>query len=340
MTPVERCYKAILREMPDRVPVVPLAISHSVRLAGVPFESYNKDPKLLAECQAALWRAYDFDGIHISSDNWVLPEALGVRIRFYSDKPPTGLERPLAHSKELRLLPSFEQARSAARMALLPAATRHARAMLGDACFLKTNFDQGPFSLATAVRGIERLMLDMTEDPGFVFDLLEICTRLVSNLGVEVGRAGAHAVTFGDSVAGLISRKDYLRFAFPCEKRVIEQLHAALDAPVFLHICGRTGHIVEDMAATGADALELDHFNDFAEMKMRVGPQVCLEGNLDPTGVMRNGTPELVRAKCRELIQAAALGGGFILSPGCECPPDVPAENMRAMVDAAREFQA
>ena len=87
-------------------------------------------------------------------------------------------------------------------MGLLPAATRYARELLVDTCFIKSNFDQGPFSLASAVRGIEQLMIDMHDDEEFVFDLLEICTELVFKLGLEVGRARPHAITFGDSVAG------------------------------------------------------------------------------------------------------------------------------------------
>jgi MtaA/CmuA family methyltransferase len=224
-------------------------------------------------------------------------------------------------------------------MNLLPTATRYARELLGDTCFIKTNFDQGPFSLCSAVRGIERLMADMYDDEQFVFDLQEICSELVFQLGLAVGQAGAHAITFGDSVAGLISRKDFIKYAYPFEKNVIERLHAALDIPVFLHICGNASHIIDCMADTGADVLELDHYNDFAEVKKQIGARTCLEGNLDPTGVVFQGTPEVVRQKSAELISIAGAGGGFILSSGCEVPRDTPAENILAMVQAARDFR-
>ncbi len=224
-------------------------------------------------------------------------------------------------------------------MGLLPEATRCARAMLGDACFIKTNFDQGPFSLASAVRGIEALMMDTVDQEQFVFDLLEITVEMVSHLGLAVGRAGAHAVTFGDAVAGLVSREDFIKFAFPALKEVVRRLHAELDVPVFLHICGKTTHIVDYMAATGADALELDFQNDFGEMKRMVGTEVCLEGNIDPSGVLLQGTPELVYRQSRELIRSAGPGG-FILSSGCEVPRDTPPENIHAMVRAARDGPA
>jgi uroporphyrinogen decarboxylase len=338
MNPVERCLRAIRHESLDRVPVIPLIISHAVQLAGVSYWTYNRDPNVIVDCQVAAWQKYGYDGIHVTTDNWILPEALGVPVQFYPDLPPTGLVRPLAGTTDLSALRPLAEARSAARMGLLPEATRYARDLLGDTCFIKTNFDQGPFSLASAVRGIEQLMIDMHDDEGFVFDLLEICTEMVYELGFAVGRAGPHAITFGDSVAGLISRKDYIKFAFPAEQVVVRKLHAALDMPVFLHICGNASHIFDYMAATGADALELDHFNDFAEVKRQVGSTVCLEGNLDPTGVLLQGTPELVCEKSVGLIRAAGSSGGLILSSGCEVPRDTPPRNLAAMVRAAKDF--
>ncbi len=338
MSPVERCLKTIRHEVPDRVPVVPLIIHHTVKLGGVAFCEYAQNPELIVKCQAAAWKEYGYDGIHVTTDNWILPQALGVEVQFYTDLPPTGLRRPLAGTKDLSALPRLEAARSAARMGLLPAATSYARSQLGDTCFIKSNFDQGPFSLCTAVRGIEALMMDLHEDPQFVFDLLEISTEMVYHLGLSVGRAGAHAITFGDSVAGLLSRKDFEEYAYPFEKEVIRRLHAALDVPVFLHICGKAAHILDLMAGTGADAIELDHFNDFAKVKRQVGGTTCLEGNLDPSSVLLQGTPALVRAESEKLIRAAAQGGGFILSSGCEMARDTPPENIRAMVEAAAEF--
>ncbi len=336
---LERCLRAVRREVPDRVPVVPLIISHAVKQAGVAFSEYNRNPELIASVQACAWRRYGYDGIHITTDNWILPQALGVPVRYHDDLPPVGLDRPLAARRDLTLLPPLTEAKTAARMGLLPEATRYARRLLGDTCFIKTNFDQGPFSLASAVRGIEALMMDMADQPQFVFDLLEISVEMVSHLGIEVGRAGAHAVTFGDAVAGLVSREDFVKFAFPALKEVVRRVHAAIDAPVFLHICGKTTHIVDCMAATGADALELDFQNDFGEMKRMVGDEVCLEGNLEPSGVLLQGTPELVYRKSRELIQSAGPGG-FILSSGCEVPRDTPPENIEAMVQAARDSGA
>jgi len=74
------------------------------------------------------------------------------------------------------------------------------------------------------------LMLDCMDDPQFVCDLLEICTDVVITL-LERADRRMHALTFGDSTAGLLSRDLYKRFAYPYAKRVIEAL-ADLEIPV------------------------------------------------------------------------------------------------------------
>lgn len=133
MNPVQRCLKAIRHASPDRVPVVPLIISHAAQLAGVPFWDYNRDPKVIVDCQVVAWRRDGYDGIHVTTDNWILPQALGIPVQFHPDTPPVGLACPLANTKDLSVLTPLREAKGAARMGLLPDATHYARDLLGDA---------------------------------------------------------------------------------------------------------------------------------------------------------------------------------------------------------------
>jgi MtaA/CmuA family methyltransferase len=340
MNPVERVRLTIAGQMPDRVPVIPLMIHHAIKLTGLRIDECAQDPRLLVKAHVRAWDAYGYDGFHVTCDNWILPAALGCPIQFFPDQPPTAAARVLAESKDLSLLVR-PRSGTEGRMGFKVEATRLAAEAVGDRCYLKTCFDQGPFSLATAVRGIDTLMLDCIDDPQFVFDLLEICTDAVLKFARACGQAGCHALTFGDSTAGLLSRPLFERFAFPYEKRVIEGL-ADLGLPVFLHICGDTAHIFDLMVATGAAGLEVDYQHDIAYYKQRSAGRACLQGNIEPAGVMYRGSPVEVRAACRRAIEqgGAPSGSGsrFILSAGCEVPRDTPPENLRAMVDAARTF--
>ena len=339
---VERVRRAIAGEIPDRVPVIPLIIHHTMKIAQVRYDQYAQDPDLLVRTQINAWRTYGYDGFHVTCDNWILPSVLGCTIQFFPDQPPTAATRILAKSKDLNLL-TRPRSGTDGRMGFKVEATRKAAQAIGDQCYLKTNFDQGPFSLATAVRGIEPLMMDLYDDPQFVFDLLEICTETVIMFARACGQAGCHALTFGDSTAGLLNPRQFACFAAPFEKQVISAL-ADLDIPVFLHICGDTAHIIDQMVATGATGLEVDYQNDIAFYREKTGGQVCLQGNIKPSRILFMGSPADVTQASRTAIEQAIHSSDgswqsrFILSSGCEVPRDTPPENLHAMVRAAHEF--
>jgi uroporphyrinogen decarboxylase len=75
---------------------------------------------------------------------------------------------------------------------------------------------------------------------------------------------------------------------------------------------------------------------DLGLAKALVGERVCLMGNLEPSGLLLQGTAETVREKSMQAIEQAGRGGGFILGSGCEVPPRTPIRNIQAIVETAR----
>ena len=80
------------------------------------------------------------------------------------------------------------------------------------------------------------------------------------------------------------------------------------------------------------------HFDqtDMARAKAILGNIYALTGNV-PSSLMCTGTPEQVKEYCRRLIETCAPGGGYILTGGASAA-EVKAENLHAMMDAAREY--
>ena len=75
---------------------------------------------------------------------------------------------------------------------------------------------------------------------------------------------------------------------------------------------------------------------DMAAAKKILGDRCCLSGNV-PTSLMVTGSYKETKEYCRKLIEVCAPGGGFILAGGAHCDQGNP-ENLRAMMDAAKEF--
>ncbi|NIN65630.1 MAG: hypothetical protein GTO63_13235 [Anaerolineae bacterium] len=55
---------------------------------------------------------------------------------------------------------------------------------------------------------------------------------------------------------------------------------------------------------------------------------------MDPVHALLEGTPAQVEAASRSTLDKAARDGGFMLMPGCDIPPNVPEENLRAFLQA------
>ena len=218
-------------------------------------------------------------------------------------------------------------------------ALSHIVERLGQEVFVVACFDQYPFSLASALMGLSELMLRLKDDPPMVDALMARCCEYGLAYACALNQAGPDLLSGGDSPAGLLGPNLYRAVAWPMEKQLVAALKTATSRPVSLHICGDTRFILADMAATSADVLEIDHVVDLTEACRQVGSHVGLWGNLDPVGLLAQGSPEQVRQVTRQTIAKAKQAGHrrFVLSSGCTLAVETPPENLRAMLAAARE---
>lgn len=80
---------------------------------------------------------------------------------------------------------------------------------------------------------------------------------------------------------------------------------------------------------------ELDGTTDIFKAKETLSGHMCIMGDI-PASLSALGTPAEVQAYCAKLIDIVGKGGGYILSSGCELPPDTKFENFKAMVDIVK----
>jgi len=170
----------------------------------------------------------------------------------------------------------------------------------GDEIFVRGNCDQAPFALASMIRSIEGWMMDLFLNEEYVFKLLDYSSEISGQFIKLVAATGVDMVSNGDSPAGpaLISPEMYRKFALPYEKKMADIAHEQ-KLPYLLHICGNTDSILEDMVKTGADAIELDYETDIIKVHNICKNYITFFGNIDPSGVIALGTPELVEEKVR-----------------------------------------
>ncbi len=339
MNGCQRIQAALRGERPDATPVMLHNFMMAAREAGVTMSVFRRDPGAVARSFILAVEKYGYDGIVVDIDTATLAGALGVPVEFPEDEPALCRGARLKRLEDVRELEPPDVARYEGVQVWLEA-VRLLERHFGDEIFVRGNCDQCPFSLASLMRGASQWMLDLV-DPDREEDvsrLLDYAAEATLQFIRLMAQTGAHMVSNGDSPAGpsVISPQLYRRFAWPYEKRVVEQAHA-LGLPYMLHICGKTEPILEDMIATGADALELDYKTDARRAHDVLASRATFVGNLDPSGVLALGTPSLVEQKTRELMDIFADTPRFILNAGCAIPATTPPENLRAMIRAARQ---
>ena len=200
-------------------------------------------------------------------------------------------------------------------------------------------FSKAPFdAIGDTLRGTRGIMMDMYRNPDLV---LEACDRFVP-LMIE---AGVSAIEATGSVAvmlplhkgadGFMSEAQYEKFYWPSLKKVL----LGLAEEGILSLCFAEGsynkrlEVISDFP-TGMAAWMFDQ-TDMHRAKDILRNKACILGNV-PTSLMAAGTPEQVRAYCRDLIEYCGRDGGVILTNGAivEITTD---ENIRAMLDSVRE---
>jgi uroporphyrinogen decarboxylase len=303
---------------------------------------FRRDPRALARAFIESAERYEVDGILVDVDTATLAGALGVPVDLPDDAPARCAGARLASLDEVAGLEAPRVGDYWGVQVWLEG-VRLLRAHFRDELFLRGNCDQAPYALASAMRTPEAWMMDLM-DPASqeaARRLLDYCAEATSQFVTLMAAAGAHMVSNGDSPAGpeLVSPRIYREFALPYEKRIVELAHR-LSLPYFLHICGKTDRILEDMLETGADGLELDYKTDARLAHDLMKDRAVFIGNLDPSGVLALGTPALVEAKTRELVALFRDTPRFILNAGCAIPATTPEENIRAMIRASRQASA
>ena len=151
--------------------------------------------------------------------------------------------------------------------------------------------------------------------------------------------AGAEAAWLADDYAGqngpYVRPSLWRRMILPPLARVIAVYREA-GLPVFLHTCGRAEAFVPDLLDAGVDVLNLQSDAcDMAALKARYGQRIAFFGGI-ASRTLFFGTPEEIRQSARYAIETLGKEGGLILAP--DQPLAFPAENLSALVEAAREY--
>lgn len=333
MTGRERVLAHLRGEPVDHLPVMPITMMFASDQIGAPYKAYVTDFRVLAEAQVYTARKFGFDYVSVISDPAREAADLGAEIEWYEDQPPALVESKslLADKSVLKRL-TLPDPCGGGRMHDRIKAIGRLKELAGEELLVE-GWIEGPAAQAADLRGINRLMGDLYDDPAFVEELMDFVVELELKFAEAQVVAGADLIGIGDAASSLIGPRFYERFVFPRTQKMVSEIHR-MGALARLHICGRTRKLLPWMGKVGADIVDLDWMVPLDEARRECGAGQVLLGNIDPVAVLRNGTPQTVQQKLAECFEHA--GPRYIVGAGCEVVRDTPEENVRAMVEFAR----
>ena len=325
MTPKERIH-AILKGGPyDRPAVTPIFMAWSANFIGHTYRDYYLDGDVLVEAQLAVTRAFNLDQISAISDPWREASAYGMEFEY----PPDGVGRPkevlIKTRDEISLIRPLD-IENAERTKQRIESVRKMSAKVGQIHSV-LGWVEGPLAEYGDLRGVENAMLDLIDRPELFTRAGRIIIQNAIAFAVAQIKAGADVIGIGDSAASLVAPAMYAELILPLEQKLIAAIHEA-GAAAKLHVCGNISNIVQHMAKSGTDIIDVDWMVPLADARELAGPEITLCGNFNPTGVLFQGSPQDVADAAGDCLKAAP--DKFILMPGCEVPPATPEENIRA----------
>ncbi len=326
-------------------PIMPIAVYPGIALTGARVCDVTHDAQAQFDAQAAIHQRYSTPILLSAMDLSVEAEAFGCALSQSDAEIPTVVGRLVTTLDEAKRLcvPEVGVGRTPIFLSTVSQLRRAypTRPVLGG-CI-------GPFSLAARLTGVsESLLLTMTQ-PQLMHELLEKCTSFLTHYLLAFRDHGADGVLMAEPAAGLLSPKSLREFSSVYVSQIRESLErqasgsvsndndADSDFTIVLHNCAAKLAHLPSILATG-----LRHFHFGAPMELakafaKVPEEVTLMGNLDPSAVFCLSTPEETYAKTAALLRENALAKRWVLSSGCDLPPETKLDHLDAFFAAAKD---
>ena len=199
------------------------------------------------------------------------------------------------------------------------------------------------FEKAHFARGIENFLADMAGEPSFARKLLN--TIIDKNMAMLDNIVACEEIDgillgsdWGTQIDLLCSPAVWEDMIRPGEQKEYDLIHNC-GKDVWVHSCGKIDKILPSLVEMGLDVLNpvQPECMDIDRLKADYGDRLTFWGGISTQTVLPFGTPDDVRTEARRVRDLMSAGGGYILSPSQALQDDVPAENIDALLEVARE---
>ena len=306
------------------------------------FMGLAQQPEYAAEVTLQPLARFPLDAAILFSDILTVPHAMGLGLDFKAGEGPQ-FARPLRSEADVAALtvPDMNALRYVFDAVALIRRELDGRVPL-------IGFAGSPWTLACYMvegKGSDdyRLIKGMLYGrPDLLHRILQVnadATAAYLNAQIE---AGAQAVMLFDSWGGVLADGLFQQFSLHYTRVVLSRLHreyAGHRIPAIVFTKGG-GLWLEDIAASGADAVGVDWTVNLARARSRIADRVALQGNLDPMALF--GGDAAVRTEARRVLDDfGRVGkGGHVFNLGHGISQFTPPDAVAALVEEVHGYSA
>ncbi|GLS24508.1 uroporphyrinogen decarboxylase [Marinibactrum halimedae] len=342
----DRFLRALMREPVDVTPVWMMRQAgrylpeyRATRSKAGDFMSLCMNPELACEVTLQPLERYPLDAAILFSDILTIPDAMGLGLYFETGEGPR-FKKSISTAADIESLSIVDPVKDLGYV--IDAVSTIRRELNGRVPLI--GFSGSPWTLATYMveggssKDYRKTKAMMYNEPEVFAQLLDVLADSVTaylNAQIE---AGAQAVQIFDSWGGALSADAYQEFSLKPMKKIVSGLIKEREGrrvPSILFTKGG-GLWLESMAEAGPDCLGLDWTCDIGDARARVGGQVALQGNMDPS--ILYAKPERIREEVGRILSRFGQGSGHVFNLGHGITPEVDPEHAGAFINAVHEL--
>lgn len=321
--------KAFLKNAAQEKRMLPIVSFPAAKELGIPVNTLVRDATLQARAMVKMARETGTAAAVSLMDLSLEAETFGASVRFSPNEVPVVTGQLVSDEDEAEALTVPDV--NSGRIPVYVDAIRLSKQQIADKPVLAGMI--GPFSLAGRLMDVTEIMYTCYDDPDTVHKVLRKATDFLLQYGAALKAAGADGIVLAEPLIGIMSPDMMQEFSLPYVKELIGALQDDQFAVIY-HNCGNSvPHMLESIFSQGAAAY---HFGNAVNMKdiLDKAPSdtICM-GNLDPAGIVANGTAEAVKEGVRKLLEACGQYDNFIPSTGCDVPYHAPWQNILSLFE-------
>ncbi|GAB4393136.1 MAG: uroporphyrinogen decarboxylase [Gammaproteobacteria bacterium] len=344
----DRLIRALLRQPVDCTPIWIMRQAgrylpeyRALRSKAGDFMTMCQTPEIACEITLQPLQRFALDAAILFSDILTIPDAMGLELYFVAGEGPK-FAKPITSPADIAKL-GVPDPQTELRY-VCDAASMVREALAGRVPLI--GFSGSPWTLSTYMvegggsKAFTKVKAMLYQHPQAAHQLLDKLTRAVTDyLNAQI-HAGAQVVMIFDTWGGILTPRDYQNFSLQYMQQIVAGLQREYQGqtiPVVL-FTKNGGQWLQQMVATGADALGVDWTTDLRDAFQQVGDRVALQGNMEPS--ILYATPERIREEVKLILSQVPYKTGHVFNLGHGIHQDIPPENVEVLVNSVHELSA